>query len=79
MSTECADNEVDPTDVMKLVLKYMNISHSFTMVRTYISRTPLEVRSVVWEFWHNESDPSTITTSLARLREAEKTRMPTGS
>ena len=36
ISTECAHQEVDPAEVMKLVLKYMNISTSFIMVSSYI-------------------------------------------
>ena len=42
------------------------------MVTTYVSRTQYGMRLIVWEFWHQVSDESTMTTVLVRLRVSEQ-------
>ena len=57
--TDCQRDDVAPQDVMKLVLKYLDLEKVFPMVTTYVSRTPYGTRLIVWEFWHQVSDEST--------------------
>lgn len=67
-----APRTVNPEDAVKLMLKYLGLSDKFPMVGKFTSRTPLHIRDIVWKFWHRESEESTLTTSLARLRVASK-------
>ena len=72
LQQECQEKDVEAQDVMKLTLKYLELDKIFVMVKTYIGKTPYETRLCVWEFWHEISEESTITTRLARLRDIER-------
>ena len=71
LQQEYQEKDVEAQDVMKLTLKYLELDKIFVMVKTYTGKTH-ETRLCVWEFWHEISEESTITTRLARLRDIER-------
>lgn len=66
-------------DVIDLALKQLNLKDHFQFIRkpTKSGRklTPLHVRQVVWNFWHNESSASTITSRPAKIKVNDKPKI----
>ena len=69
----------DQMDVIDLALKQLNLRDHFELIRkpTKSGRklTSLDVRKTVWDFWHNESSASTITSKPAKLKVNDKPKI----
>lgn len=72
----------DQVEVLTLTMKQLGIYDQFNFQRkpTKAGRrlTPFDTRKCVWDFWHENSVPSTNTTSLAKLRHTDKSHVQTG-
>ena len=66
---------------MKLVLKYCGMNNDFST--NYLSKTksmtPLAIPNLVWAFWHENSQESTITSQIAKIHVNSKPQRQEGS
>lgn len=69
----------EQVEVMTLSLKQLGIYEKIKFERKPTKKgrniTPFETRKKVWEFWHENSTESTNTTSLAKLRQTDKSHI----
>ena len=72
-------SKIDQVDVLTLSLKQLGIYDQikFTRKPTKAGRllTSLETRQTVWDYWHSNSQESTNTTNLAKLRLTDKSHI----
>ena len=65
------EEKVNQKDVMALVIKHLKLLSQITV-------TPFETREKVWNFYHQHSQESTNTTTLARTQITGKPRIQDG-
>ena len=68
----CQKNMVSEKEVLKLVVKYLGLDAEINIPSGFVFRLPFSTRNNAWKFWDANSDESTLTTQLAKLRVADK-------
>ena len=75
-------SKVDQVEVLTPSLKQLGIYDQIRFVRKPSkagrSLTPFETRQAVWDYWHLNSQESTNTTNLAKLRHSDKSHIQSG-
>ena len=72
----------DKIEVIMLSMKNLNLldalqsQHESTKVGRKV--TPISVRKTVWQFWHDNSTPSTITSRPAKIKVMDKRKIQAG-
>lgn len=61
-------------DVLKLVVKYLRLCNEIIFDNDFVVCLPFATREAVWKFWVSNSDESTLTTHLAKLCMADKSK-----
>lgn len=69
---ECEKDNLDELDVVKTLVKKLKLQNSIHFDHLYKPRLTFETRKNVWKFWDDNSDESTLTTQLAKLRVSRK-------
>lgn len=77
---DCEKEKVSQKDVMALVIKHLQLQDQITVKPNShdAKMTSFETREKVWQFYHENAQESTITTSLARIRLTGKPRIQDG-
>ena len=82
VNNQCATKD-DQVEIITLGLKKLGILSSVQKRSQHVlssgrKLTPLTFRKEVWDFWHKNSTPSTITSRPAKLRSTDIPRVQTG-
>ena len=70
----CQKYQVNQRDVLKLVVKYLRLCNEIIFDNDFVVCLPLATREAVWKFWVSNSDESTLTTHLAKMCVADKSK-----
>eukprot|EP00794_Sanderia_malayensis_P019612 gene19612-21543_t len=68
----CQKDGTDEVDVLKAVVKQLKLQTTIRFAGDFKPRMSSETRENVWRFWEANSEESTLTTRLAKLRVTDK-------
>ena len=74
----CEKYNLNETDVLRSVVKRLKLQETIQFERDFKPRLSDEVRQTVWAFWYSNSEHSTLTTRLTKLRVTDKPRCQQG-
>ena len=68
-------------EVLNLSLKHLGLTNNYVMINKLFKGRkllPFPIRKLVWDYWHKESTPSTLTTYTAKQRLSQKPKNHSG-